>query len=123
MPRPAAIASSSRTLIFIMTAVVFFFVLATAISQYHLATIESHVRDSIGNALPSANHLSEARSHLNEIVNAAIDLRVKSEIPAAELRRRIYSSQKELNTAFSAYLNLPQFPQEQALAADLQHEI
>jgi signal transduction histidine kinase len=118
-PLPRGPAASARLLVIVMIAVVVSFVLASAISQYRQAAIDAQVGDIVGNAMPSVQYLSQARTDLRRIDEAIIQTLLARGDASPEALERVHELRRMMTSRLQSYLAMPFFPSEHALYDDI----
>lgn len=113
--------SSARLLVALMVGVVISFLAATTAGQLRSMAIVRRVGDIVGNAMPSVEHLSQARSALR---NTFVELNQMEDRPkSVQLRERALTHILELQEAVKVYNSKPYFPGEAGLAGELDTQI
>jgi signal transduction histidine kinase len=108
---------SARVLLLVSASVVVSFFAATMLAERQAGKIAGSVDEIVSNAMPSVESLSRARAALVEVL-VALD-QIGAGRPPAGLADRILSGEREIGASVAAYLALPFFPAEQAVAKPL----
>src|SRR5262245_35250857 len=114
--------SSSRLLVLIMSGVLISFVFATGVTQYRESSIDHHVSDLVGNAIPSMRKLSHFRKHLRGLLDHVDQIKALDSAVSAELRQLIRSEEKDMMAESKSYRLLPFFTDEREMAADMEEQ-
>jgi len=100
------------------------FALTIALTMWELRPIEARSDALTMNALPSARHMSVARSDLHELfAGVRTYLLAEDAARAEDAKRRVSDARKRLDDEVNAYETLPLFPGEPQLAAELDHSL
>lgn len=100
------------------------FALTIALTMWVIGPIEARSDALTKNALPSARHVSVARSDLDALFAGVRSFMLADDAAQAEdAQARVWRSRKELEDEVVAYEALPQFPGEPQIAAELDHSL
>jgi signal transduction histidine kinase len=100
----------------ITSGVVLSFLASTAASSLISRSIERDMSDIVGNAMPSVQALSTARTNLHHVEDAADAYLRSSGLAIRALREPVIGYQRHLDAAVETYFSLPPFPHEAELA-------
>jgi signal transduction histidine kinase len=117
MPQVSSSASISTTrwLVGVTTSVVVSFALATAVTEHYEAEVADHAQDIIGNAMPSVQMLSSARSNLRVLENDLEQYAASTGRLRDELRENLTAVRQSFEQSLATYASLPFFPTEREL--------